>query len=253
MPIGLPLIASHQKRIILWSHPRSRSTAFERAFIEREDCYVVHEPTSLALYFGQEITDIMRALECVGRAPLPHVLSDVCYRTPHSHHVFIKDFAYHCASHLSDQFLSQFKHVILVRKPEETIRSFHAIHPDFQVWEVGYHELYWLARRLRSLGHAPVLVDAQQLVDTPQEIMKSVCEWTGLPFSPAMINWKHREVMPSWERWDRFHKVALESRILGGISVKEREPALIPKRAGLIHYLEPIYEAIFNEFATLIR
>ena len=41
-------------RIIIWTCPRCISTAFERAFIERDDCYVLHEPFGIPFYYGKE-------------------------------------------------------------------------------------------------------------------------------------------------------------------------------------------------------
>lgn len=39
--------------IILWCHPRSCSTAFERAFLQREDTHTFHEPLGDPFYFGK--------------------------------------------------------------------------------------------------------------------------------------------------------------------------------------------------------
>ena len=42
------------KIVFLWSHVRSISTAFERAFIQREDYITFHEPFGEPCYFGPE-------------------------------------------------------------------------------------------------------------------------------------------------------------------------------------------------------
>lgn len=42
------------KPIIVWCHPRSCSTAFERAFLQREDTQTFHEPLGDPFYFGQK-------------------------------------------------------------------------------------------------------------------------------------------------------------------------------------------------------
>ncbi|KAI3625767.1 hypothetical protein CBS9595_001128 [Malassezia furfur] len=42
------------KPIIVWCHPRSCSTAFERAFLQRKDTQTFHEPLGDPFYFGQE-------------------------------------------------------------------------------------------------------------------------------------------------------------------------------------------------------
>ncbi|WFC98027.1 hypothetical protein MYAM1_000748 [Malassezia yamatoensis] len=41
------------KPIIVWCHPRSCSTAFERAFLQRKDTQIFHEPLGDPFYFGK--------------------------------------------------------------------------------------------------------------------------------------------------------------------------------------------------------
>jgi hypothetical protein len=40
--------------VILWCHPRSVSSAFERAFMQRKDTRSYHEPLSMPFYFGKD-------------------------------------------------------------------------------------------------------------------------------------------------------------------------------------------------------
>lgn len=42
------------ERLIVWTCPRCISTAFERAFIERGDCHVLHEPFGVPYHYGKE-------------------------------------------------------------------------------------------------------------------------------------------------------------------------------------------------------
>jgi hypothetical protein len=42
------------KIVFLWSHVRSISTAFERAFMQRQDYVSFHEPFGEPAYFGPE-------------------------------------------------------------------------------------------------------------------------------------------------------------------------------------------------------
>lgn len=39
--------------IIVWCHPRSVSSAFERAFMQRPDTRSYHEPLSMPFYYGE--------------------------------------------------------------------------------------------------------------------------------------------------------------------------------------------------------
>jgi len=48
------MAASNARVIILWSHPRSCSTMFEMAFVQRDEFRVCHEPYGEAYYYGPE-------------------------------------------------------------------------------------------------------------------------------------------------------------------------------------------------------
>lgn len=45
---------SRSRPTALWAVPRSRSTVFERVFMERGDFEVLHEPFSIAYYCGSD-------------------------------------------------------------------------------------------------------------------------------------------------------------------------------------------------------
>ena len=150
--------------VIVWCHPRSCSTAFERAFLQRADTKVWHEPMGDAFYFGKD-----RACR---RYDEPQCRSNPAYESnvqtivhkllestreahdPPYKFVFIKDMAQyifsasalhglHPDSHLfkSDTpynpmhrknptvlptaLLRRFKHTFLIRKPEDSVPSYY--------------------------------------------------------------------------------------------------------------------------------
>ncbi|WFD29667.1 hypothetical protein MSPP1_000677 [Malassezia sp. CBS 17886] len=92
--------------IIVWCHPRSCSTAFERAFLQRQDTKVWHEPMGDPFYFGDErachrySTEKCNAhghcestIESVARSLLESALPA---DGPPFRYVFIKDMAQYC-------------------------------------------------------------------------------------------------------------------------------------------------------------
>lgn len=49
-----PAMSTSPVPVILWCHPRSVSSAFERAFMQRKDTRSYHEPLSMPFYFGKD-------------------------------------------------------------------------------------------------------------------------------------------------------------------------------------------------------
>lgn len=68
-------------------------------------------------------------------------------------------------------------------------------------------------------GHAESIeicvVDADDLLDDPEGIMKKYCDSIGYPFSPSMLEWDNEEqqkyAKETFEKWPGFHDDAIES------------------------------------------
>jgi len=62
------------------------------------------------------------------------------------------------------------------------------------------------------------LVDADDLLDDPESIIKQYCQNTGLEFSPSMLNWDNEEdqdrAKSAFEKWKGFHDDAINSKDL---------------------------------------
>jgi len=120
--------------------------------------------------------------------------------------------------------------------PLEEMTGFHEFYPD----EAGYDELrrfFDYAREsglvrdretgskngtgngVAANGHADVpevcLVDADDLLDDPEGILRAYCKSVGLDFHPDMLNWDDDELQQRaqvvFEKWKGFHEDAIHS------------------------------------------
>jgi hypothetical protein len=206
--------------LMLWSAPRSRSTAFYRMMIERGDFTGVHEPFSYVAVFGT--TDI-------GGKPLgtaPEVIAELRSLAA-THQVFIKDTTdrRHCEALADRRFLAEdAQHTFLIRHPRETIRSYLALRRDPRIHEIGFeaqHEVYTKVSRLT--GRDPLVIDASDLMKRPADTIRAYCAHAGIDFRPHALSWQPSE-RPEWQggfgRW--FTDVAASSGL-----------AEVPSRRGL--------------------
>lgn len=193
--------------LVLWSAPRCRSTAFLRMMQERGDFEVVHEPLSHTVDFGQT--------EIAGRpvrseAEALEALLARSERVP----VFFKDTTdFHYPALLAhERFLRRARHTFIIRDPAAAIASHHRVNPDVTRDEIGFERLHEIYERVVAVtGQSPPVVEADDLVRQPAEIVRAYCLAVGIPFRPEALEWD-----PGWrDDWKQagsWHVEASERR-----------------------------------------
>jgi hypothetical protein len=232
------VVASQNKPVALWSVPRSISTAFERAFVERDDFEVLHEPFSAAYYHGEDrLSDRYSEVEPRAGSSYEDVLSDVL--RSRERRVFLKDMAYHARPLISSQFVANFANTFIIRDPKYVIASLHRMWPDFTLEETGFEQIYNLFRYATEVnGEDVVVVDAMTFSENPAGVLTAYCEHLGVPFSPDSLSWESRDVR-RWDNWEGWHEAAEQST---GIKRAERkDPVLSDKAQEAYEYCLPYY------------
>ena len=192
-------------RVMLWSSPRSLSTAFTRAILELGNVEVFNEEFAAAYFFGPErVGDIYRP-----KLSPNHSFKWVKERLeadyPGKVGVFGKDFAYPILPRL-EMLPKGFYHTFLVRDPAKVFIS---LKPRFEASRISmafsgtsdlkqcipvegytYKELRELYEHVKGQGLPTLVLDADDLLDKPVEMMRYYCQTTGLPFKESMVTWK---------------------------------------------------------------
>jgi hypothetical protein len=226
--------------VALWSAPRSRSTVFYRAMLERGDLLALHEPFCNLADFGE--TDVDDMTVRTGADLIAAMWSRAGDRT-----VFFKDTTDHRYDDvLADRtFLRAARHTFLIRRPAEIAASFAALKPDMTREEIGLELAYELYRAVvDSGGPAPVVVDADDLVAAPQAVLRAYCDAVGLPFVADSLHWTP-VARDEWRRTDRWHQKVNEST--GIVSTESTYARTVDNDTGLAamaaHH-EPFYQKL---------
>ena len=197
------------KIIALWAVPRSTSTAFEWMMRMRGDLDCLHEPFGEAWYQG-EVPLWPRATEDSVRTPgltLESVWQDLSKRRQ-AGPLFIKDFPHYIDHIWTAEFLQNFVHSFLIRDPAKTITSMYKHWPDFHLKEVGFIEQRALFDQLAdATGAPPPVIDSDDLLENPHEMVELWCDAVGIPFIPGALSWEpgaRDEV--SWWDGGSFHQ-----------------------------------------------
>jgi Sulfotransferase domain len=176
--------------IAMWSGPRNISTAMMYSFGNRGDCVAWDEPFyafSLVTHGNDHPMrdDIIAANEsdysklverCTGAAAKP-----VFYQKHMTHHM-LPGFDRGWIHELSNAFL--------IRTPERVLASYTKKWADVSLRNLGFtqqEEIFDLVTN--RLGHAPPVIDADDVLANPSAMLNALCQRLGIGFDDTMLSW----------------------------------------------------------------
>lgn len=229
------------RRVILWTAPRTVSTAFERSVRTLPHCKVFHEPYGDAFYFGPDrrskrFSNADTSVNPRSRTTYDSATAMLLAEFPGMEAVFVKDMACYVEDVYEKLMLSglrTFTHTFLIRRPDKAIHSLYksgeAISEEYGAFdpnEAGFRALHKIYDYVKGvLGVSPVIVDADDLLCAPNEMMETYCKAVGITYLPGMTEWEPgmvedwREAGGGWLP-DWYSEVAQSS----GFKKRTREP-----------------------------
>lgn len=190
-------------RIAMWSGPRNLSTAMMRSFGSRADTFVSDEPfygaflkTSSADHPMREA--VIAAMNCGWQSVMASLRGPVPDGSPvwYQKHMW-----HHMAGPIGYDDFAGFTHAFLVREPERMIASY------LRKREVAAFEDFGLERQAEffereadRLGHAPPVIDANDVLTDPESTLSQLCAALGIPCDQSMLAWApgRRETDGPW-------------------------------------------------------
>lgn len=179
-------------RLSMWSGPRNVSTALMYSFRQRPDTEVVDEPlyghylkTSESVHPGREM--VINAMDCNG----PRVIRQALLK-PRAQSApvrFFKNMAHHLRGLPDWSFLDDLTNALLIRDPREMLPSLADQLDEPALPDTGLEEQVALLNRVLETGHAPLVLDARELLRDPETVLRAACKQLRLPFDPAMLRW----------------------------------------------------------------
>jgi sulfotransferase family protein len=184
-------------RIAMWSGPRNISTAMMRAWGNRQDTFVVDEPF-YAYYLQATGTQHPSAEEVIaaGETDWRKVVAQLTGPIPGSRHkrpshiFFQKQMTHHFLPEVDRQWLDAVTNFFLIRDPREVIASYIKKRENPALEDLGYvqqAEIFDFVRaRAKSL---PPIVDAKDVLENPERMLRLLCDSVGVEFSESMLSW----------------------------------------------------------------
>lgn len=180
------------KILVLWATPRSTSTAFEWMMRMRGDMTCFHEPFGEWWYRGEgarwpRLEESSPRIEGLTFDTVWRELLAAAAKGP----LFSKDFPHYIEHRWTDEFLDHFTHSFLIRDPAKVATSMYKHWPEFVLKETAVLEQRQLFDRIcDQQGHAPPLIDSDDLLENPHEIVRLWSEAVGITFMPEALTWE---------------------------------------------------------------
>ncbi|MCR6669991.1 hypothetical protein [Devosia ginsengisoli] len=180
------------RRIAMWSGPRNLSTAMMRAFSSRPDCAVSDEPFYAAYLAATGIVHPMNDEVLASQPRDPHrVAADMLGPVPSGKLVWYqKHMAHHMVEGFPLDWMDGVTNVFLLRRPERVLASYAQKREDVSLRDIGFAEQAALFDRVADrLGHAPPVVESEDVRRDPRRTLSALCAAIDLTFDEAMLSW----------------------------------------------------------------
>ncbi len=160
------------------------------AFAQRSDTRVVDEPFygyylahTPAREYHPGADEILATMETDGDRVIKNIT------TANDRPVlFYKQMTHHLLD-LKLDFLAGMCHVLLTRDPKEMIHSFAKVIAHPQLKDLGYADQTRLMKGLEVQKIPFCVIDAAQLLQQPEKVLRSLCNFLAIPFETTMLKW----------------------------------------------------------------
>jgi hypothetical protein len=136
-----------------------------------------------------------------------------------------------------------FSHAFLIREPERMIASYLRKREAAHFEDFGLErQAEFFEREANRLGHAPPVIDANDVLADPEAVLSKLCDALGIAWDAAMLHWApgRRETDGPWAP----HWYGAVERSTG-FGPPETEPVELPVQAQAVaDRCRPYYEQL---------
>ncbi|MEM1298544.1 MAG: HAD family hydrolase [Pseudomonadota bacterium] len=235
-------------RIAMWSGPRNISTAMMRAWEARGDCAVVDEPFYAAYLATTGLNHPMHDEILAGQSQDWAEVASDCAQRAGAPVIYQKHMTQHMVPEAPLDWMAHVRHAFLIRPPEEVAASFSAKMDHVTAEDLGFRrqaELFDLA--FERMGVRPPVVEARDVLENPEGMLRALCAALEVPFAAAMLSWApgRRESDGIWAA----HWYGAVEQSTGFAA--PRSPAKAPAHlSDMIAECEPFYQQLASHRLT---
>ena len=198
-------------RVAMWSGPRNISTAMMRSWGNRVDATVIDEPF-YAFYLNATGKKHPGADEVIaqGQTDWRKVAQELTGPIPESRHKgpshisYQKQMTHHLLPQVDREWIVDLTNWFLIRDPREVILSYIKKNPEPTLEDLGFVQQQKIFDFVREQTNSvPGVVDAKDVLQNPERILRLLCDAIGVEFDKAMLSWPPglRETDGIWAKY----------------------------------------------------
>ncbi len=114
-----------------------------------------------------------------------------------------KQMTHHLLPEVEREWLAGLTNCFLIRDPAEVIVSYLKKNDDLVVEDLGFVQQAEIFESVRvRTGEIPPVIDARDVLQNPERMLRLLCDAVGVKFDPAMLSWPPglRETDGVWAR-----------------------------------------------------
>jgi hypothetical protein len=195
-------LSANAVRIAMWSGPRNISTALMRSWGNRPDTVVIDEPF-YAYYLKTTGKNHPGAGEVIasGKTNWRKIVERLTGPIPNGKRIlYQKQMTHHFLPQVDRQWLGAVTNCFLIRDPRDVVLSYIKKNPKPTLEDLGFvqqTEIFDFVVRTsrrdirgrRSAPSLPLVIDAKDVLESPERMLRLLCEAIGVEFDDAMLSW----------------------------------------------------------------
>ena len=163
-----------------------------RAWGNRPDTFVIDEPF-YAYYLKTTGKQHPGAQEVItsGETDWRKVIAQLTGPIPNAKRIFFqKQMAHHLLPEVDREWLGAVTNCFLIRDPREVIASYIKKREEPALPDLGFIQQAEIFDFVRiSTSSIPPIVDAKNVLENPEQMLRLLCEAVGVEFSESMLSW----------------------------------------------------------------
>ena len=238
-------------RIAMWSGPRNISTALLRSWENRSDTVVVDEPL-YAHYLAATGADHpgRETVLAAHDADWRRVVEDLLAALPDGRVIsYQKHMAHHLLPNIEREWLPLLTHAFLIRDPREMLASLDRVLAAPVFADTGLAQQCEIFDAMTAAGRTPPVVDAHDVLEAPEPMLRALCEALDVPFVEDMLRWPAgpRPTDGAWAPW--WYDAVVAST--GFAPYRPPADALAPHLEPLLEQCLPFYDRLHRHRITV--
>jgi hypothetical protein len=176
--------------LAMWSGPRNISTAMMYSFGNRPDCTAWDEPFyAFSLVHHGNDHPMREAIIAAGDSDWNSLVRK-CLAPAATPLFYQKHMTHHMLKGHDRRWITALTNAFLIRAPERVLASYAKKWSDVTLRDIGFVEQREIFDMVADhMGHAPPVVDADDILRDPRASLTRLCTACGIGFDDAMLHW----------------------------------------------------------------